>query len=95
MPRDLYEPNEQLPASYVESYDKVLPSKLKTPDSTDINAGIGGLAPFALALGDLDKTTPLVEAVLDNPAVVEKLAETNLTPVREWRVGSTHIKNPA
>jgi hypothetical protein len=41
--------------------------------------------------------TPVVEAVLQSPVVPAVLAESNLKvePIKEWHIGSTHIKNPA
>jgi hypothetical protein len=47
------------------------------------------------ALDSLKKFTPVIEQVLQNPVVPAILAESKLEVIKEWRIGSTHIKNPA
>jgi hypothetical protein len=45
---------------------------------------------------EINSTSGMIDLqVLQNPVVPAILAESKLEVIKEWRIGSTHIKNPA
>lgn len=104
MPRDTFEPE----SSFIAGDKVVIDGKIQTVETAGASSAteldkLPKLKPEPSAaeiismMAALAATTPLVEQVLQNPLVPAVLQEAFIEPlpVIEWRIGNTHIKNPA